>query len=58
MLNTNGIFKCSSLSKKSRFLLVSGEPLNEPVSRRGPFVMNAKDEILQAFQDYESRLLK
>ncbi len=38
----------------TRFLLVSARPLNEPVARGGPFVMNTKQEILQAFSDYEN----
>jgi hypothetical protein len=37
-----------------RFLLVAGRPLNQPVARGGPFVMNSKDEIRQAYEDYES----
>lgn len=37
--------------EESRFLLVAARPLNEPVSRGGPFVMNTKAEILQAFED-------
>jgi len=36
----------------ARFLLVSAQPLNEPVARGGPFVMNTREEIIQAFEDY------
>lgn len=39
--------------KASRFLLIAGKRINEPVARGGPFVMNTKQEILQAFQDYQ-----
>ena len=37
----------------ARFLVVAGKPLNEPVARGGPFVMNTRAEIQQAYQDYE-----
>jgi quercetin 2,3-dioxygenase len=36
-----------------RFLLVSGQPLQEPVAWRGPIVMNTQMELRQAFQDLE-----
>ena len=38
----------------SKFLLISGKPINEEIARGGPFVMNTKSEILQAIQDYHN----
>jgi len=34
-----------------RFLLVSGKPLNEPIARHGPFVMNTREEIEQTLRE-------
>jgi len=36
------------------FIVVAGKPLNEPVVRYGPFVMNSRAEIIQAFEDFNS----
>jgi redox-sensitive bicupin YhaK (pirin superfamily) len=41
----------------ARFILVAGRPLEEPVARYGPFVMNRPEEIQQAIRDFtEGRL--
>ncbi|MDW5561858.1 MAG: pirin family protein [Methanomassiliicoccus sp.] len=37
-----------------RFLLVSGEPIKEPIAWRGPVVMNNEDELRQAFNELEA----
>jgi quercetin 2,3-dioxygenase len=39
---------------QSRAILVAGRPLREPVARYGPFVMNTREEIMQAFSDYQA----
>ncbi len=40
-------------NEAARFLFVAARPLNEPVARGGPFVMNTKAEVLQAFEDFK-----
>ncbi|EFA83363.1 pirin family protein [Heterostelium album PN500] len=40
--------------KGCRFLLVSAKPINEPIEQYGPFVMNTKQELMQAFDDYQN----
>lgn len=38
----------------AKFLVLTGEPLNEPIQGYGPFVMNSKEEIIKAFDDFNS----
>lgn len=37
----------------ARLILVAGRPLREPIARHGPFVMNTREELMQAFVDLQ-----
>lgn len=39
--------------KEARILMLQGKPLNEPVAQYGPFVMNSREEIQQAYEEYQ-----
>jgi len=43
-----------ALDAPARALLIAGRPLREPIMQYGPFVMNTRDELMQAVQDYQS----
>ena len=47
-------FSLSSDSHPARFILVSGRPIGEPVVAYGPFVMNTREEIERAIDDYRN----
>jgi redox-sensitive bicupin YhaK (pirin superfamily) len=49
-----GDFAKISSKNISRFLFVSGEPLNEPVAWRGPIVMNTQEELDRAFDELDA----
>jgi redox-sensitive bicupin YhaK (pirin superfamily) len=43
-----------ALEQPVRALLIAGRPLREPIMQHGPFVMNTREQLLQAVQDYQS----
>ncbi|CAD8092593.1 unnamed protein product [Paramecium sonneborni] len=52
-INDKGeILKVKTGQQKCHLIIIAGEPINEPFVQHRPFVMNTKEEIQQAFQDY------
>lgn len=51
--NNDGEQITVKVNKDSRFIILSGEPLNEEVATYGPFVMNTQREINEAITDYQ-----
>lgn len=51
----NGDNVVVSAPGRARFLLLAAQPLNEPIARGGPFVMNTKEEVLQAYDDFKHK---
>lgn len=49
--NVEGDIQIESISENADFIVLSGEPINEPIVAYGPFVMNTEDEIRQAYND-------
>lgn len=41
-------------AEDSKFLLIGGKPIGEPIVQHGPFVMNTQEEIFQAIHDYQA----
>lgn len=54
VLSNGDTLKLTATHDKTRFLLVAAQPINEPIARGGPFVMNTQAEIEQAFSDYKN----
>lgn len=52
--NVGQEFTIEAMEDQTVVLILSGEPLNEPIASYGPFVMNTQEEIREAFEDYNN----
>ncbi|MEK3912161.1 pirin family protein [Paenibacillus sp. FSL H7-0331] len=52
--NTSGEIVIEGQSDDTLVIILSGEPINEPIFQQGPFVMNSREEITEAYQDFQS----
>ena len=53
VLGGGSVLRLQAGEAGGRLIVVAGRPLREPVARYGPFVMNTRQEIMQAFVDYQ-----
>src|SRR5262245_42771640 len=54
VLSPGGRFLVRGGTKPSQVLLLAGQPIREPVAKYGPFVMNTREQLYQAFEDYQA----
>ncbi|MFB9274814.1 pirin family protein [Cohnella cellulosilytica] len=52
--NESGGISVEGLSDDALIIFLSGEPIDEPIFMHGPFVMNSREELVQAFKDFQS----
>lgn len=53
LLGDGDVVTVSGISGGGRCILVAGRPIGEPIARWGPFVMNTREEIMQAVDDFQ-----
>jgi redox-sensitive bicupin YhaK (pirin superfamily) len=57
ILSREGDVTMTAGADGGKFLMLTGEPINEPVARMGPFIMTTEEEIHQAVRDYQAGTL-
>jgi quercetin 2,3-dioxygenase len=50
----DGVTLRASGTEPARALLIAGQPLREPIAQYGPFVMNTRDQLIQAVEDFQA----
>ena len=53
VLDGGAHFTVQAGAADARLILVAGRPLREPIARHGPFVMNTREQLMQAFVDFQ-----
>ena len=56
-LLSNGTTVKITAKENSQYLILAGPEIGEPIARYGPFVMNTREEIMQAIDDYQNGIL-
>jgi redox-sensitive bicupin YhaK (pirin superfamily) len=54
VFGTSGKTIKAAALRETRLLILGGAPIEEPIARHGPFVMNTQDEIIRAIDDYRA----
>jgi quercetin 2,3-dioxygenase len=54
VFETTGDTVSIQTNNETHLLLLSGEPIHEPIAAYGPFVMNTQQEIMEALQDFKA----
>jgi quercetin 2,3-dioxygenase len=57
ILSNEGDGVVLSAEANTRAIVIAGKPLNEPIAQYGPFVMNTREELVQAVDDFRAGLM-